>query len=177
MQPNLCSVDWFGAPLHRTFPIVFAVSPEHCFIAASFALPLNTMSGTSRGEFVEGLWNFDVVELFLREDGTTRYQELNVAPNGAWWSAVFSDYRKRQDAAPPQGVETHVEVSHGEQLVGFRFPRASLSVQSGFTIASRANLCAVVGTSDSRRYIAFHSRKDSVPDFHLAECMQPMVLR
>jgi len=50
---------------------------------------------SSEEGFVEGLWRFDCGELFLLQPTTGRYLEINLAPNGAWWSCVFSGVRVR----------------------------------------------------------------------------------
>lgn len=47
-----------------------------------------------QGQFVEGLWEHDVAEFFVASSEGTDYQEINISPTGAWWSAYFSDYRQ-----------------------------------------------------------------------------------
>jgi hypothetical protein len=45
--------------------------------------------------FVEGLWHFDCAELFVGSSSSGRYFEINLAPNGAWWTCLFEGVRKR----------------------------------------------------------------------------------
>lgn len=63
-----------------------------------------TYLSDSRG-FCEGLWKFDCGELFLLQPSTGRYLEINLAPNGAWWSCVFSGVRERDGATEPPRIE------------------------------------------------------------------------
>ena len=54
----------------------------------------------SEGQRFEGLWEGDVIELFLAApDG--RYLEINLATNCAWWACHFDSPRSRsQEPAP-----------------------------------------------------------------------------
>ena len=46
-------------------------------------------------DFHEGLWRYDCGELWLGNPENGRYLELNLAPNGAFWSCVFTLPRLR----------------------------------------------------------------------------------
>ena len=50
--------------------------------------------------FLDGLWEFDVVELFLAPaaagEGKTRYLELEVGPGGHWLALSLADVRVRE---------------------------------------------------------------------------------
>ena len=54
-------------------------------------------------QYFEGLWRGDCGELWLASSESSRYIEVNLAPNGAWWTCVFSSPRNRDlDCPPPQ---------------------------------------------------------------------------
>lgn len=55
--------------------------------------------------FREGLWRFDCGELWLSNPEMGRYVEINLAPNGDWWSCVFTSPRLRDlQTDPPQCI-------------------------------------------------------------------------
>lgn len=49
------------------------------------------------GQFVEGLWEKDVAELFISDSNSSAYQEFNFAPSGAYWICDFIKYRQRSE--------------------------------------------------------------------------------
>lgn len=84
--------DWYGE--RAGFPLEWslAVVDERLEFAFECGCPAacDEVSG-----FVEGLWRRDVAEFFLiAADGT--YQEFNLSPTGAWWSARFRGYRDQE---------------------------------------------------------------------------------
>ncbi len=61
-------------------------------------------------QFCEGLWRGDCGELWLASLESSRYIEVNLAPNGAWWTCVFSSPRIRDlDCPPPQSQNLQSE--------------------------------------------------------------------
>lgn len=51
-------------------------------------------------QYFEGLWRGDCGELWLASSESSRYIEVNLAPNGAWWTCVFSSPRIRDINCP-----------------------------------------------------------------------------
>jgi hypothetical protein len=71
-----------------------ARSGHHLRFVCAFPPGSHGFPGAKLGDFIEGLWNYDVAELFLaRPDG--QYVEINFSPEGAWWTASFSAPRQR----------------------------------------------------------------------------------
>ena len=107
--------------------------------------------------FVGGLWERDVGEFFLMaEDGS--YQEFNLSPTGAWWSARFRGHRDftREDQCP--SVKTGSERSPE----GWK---AWMSVELQDVIQwKKTNVCAILGG----RYFCTGHCDGGEPDFHLA---------
>lgn len=71
-----------------------------------------TLCSSEQG-FVEGLWRFDCGELFLLQPTTGKYLEINLAPNGAWWSCVFSGVRVRDGETLSPQLE-HITADYSE---------------------------------------------------------------
>jgi len=65
-----------------------------------FAFPPDSsgLKGATKGDYVEGLWEADVAEFFLAKANTAgsfNYLEINVSPEGAWWSMEHHGIRQR----------------------------------------------------------------------------------
>ena len=126
----------------------------------------------SPGMFVEKLWEADVIEVFLCADQGTSYQEFNFSPAGAWWTCVFSEYRKpgKQSFTRNPSVKVisdkktfwriHAEVPRSVLGIPIRnYPRA-------------ANICGIFG-SEPRQYLSFASLSAEQPDFHCLKELCP----
>lgn len=94
--------DWYG---ERTgFPVEWSLEVADGRLEFAFACGQPAACDEVSG-FVEGLWNRDVGEFFLiAADG--RYQEFNLSPTGAWWSARFRGYRDQECSLPGLSVTT-----------------------------------------------------------------------
>jgi hypothetical protein len=98
-------VDWFGRPTRHEAS--FRLSLQAGTLLYEFWANKAPQADLSHrpGDFVEGLWEHDVAELFIMAP-EGRYQELNLSPCGAWWSATFDEYRKRSAAWRCPSVST-----------------------------------------------------------------------
>jgi len=123
------------------------------------------------GEFVEGLWEYDVVELFLLDRATERYEEFNIAPSGAWWRCAFASYRIKDNAincsvASPVIWRTQDVASW---CVALSIPFSMLSIAFGALVGERMSVCAILGTGPKREYYSTASLDAKEPDFHRRE--------
>lgn len=87
-------IDWDGNPLKFEFRFILQVDPDGIIFGARF--PKNALALGQANQFAEGLWEGSVVELFIHEESSTRYIEINLSPTGAYWIAEFSDYRANE---------------------------------------------------------------------------------
>jgi hypothetical protein len=128
-----------------------------------------------RGEFVEGLWNEDVVELFVM-NSSGGYQEFNLSPAGAWWTCAFSSYRTRaseQRAFSPLFVEAHVTQTGWGALLGVAL--ADISVVSPISEA-RMHVSSILTAGEQPRYLSSSPLSAKAPDFHDEGCFSRVVL-
>ncbi len=120
------------------------------------------------GSFIEGLWEYDLVELFLLDSGGERYEEFNIAPNGAWWRCVFSSYRVREDAVdyaePSPGIATSQR--NGSWSVAIGIPFSQLNIDFRAREGERLNVCAIVSNGHGREYLSTAPLDAVKPDFH-----------
>lgn len=94
--------DWYGT--RAGFPILWSLETRGDLLEFTFESGAPAACDEVEG-FVAGLWHKDVGEFFLiAEDG--RYQEFNLSPSGAWWSARFRGYRDQECECPCPSVVT-----------------------------------------------------------------------
>lgn len=143
--------DWFGARAGFAVDWSLQVVGERLEFAFECGCPAACEEVTG---FVEGLWQRDVAEFFLVANNGS-YQEFNLSPTGAWWSARFRSYRQQECACPCSSVVTTAARSRS----GWK---ASLSVAVGEVVAwQRFQVTAILGG----RYFSTGVCSGE-PDFH-----------
>jgi hypothetical protein len=160
--------DWHGRALDP--PLGFAVAADHSnlWFVATREAPAICRPGSEPGAFTEGLWEWDVAELFLADPASGAYLEFNLAPNGAWWAAKFTAPRVRAGAQPDfQGaVSAHwEEISDSAWCAAIRVPLGFLENAVGFGPQTTANATAILNSPHQ----TFHSAAKlpgEEPDFH-----------
>lgn len=163
--------DWNAKSLSRegslSGEVVFYLAkiPQGLIFAAIVNSPVVNPAYATKGECVEGLWNYDVVELFLRPAGQSTYWEVNLASTGAYWREQFESYRKpKGDKKLPRVTDVYVDVQSN-------FWRAALCLE--FNEAPKlfeVHCCAILGEKHNRKYISSKPILGIGPDFHRAEC-------
>ena len=167
--------DWKGDLSQSSIEFLFAVDDKSVFFISRLnyghGCVLSSRPAPESHEFVEGLWNYDLAEFFLCSDTTDHYQEFNLSPNGDWWSALFSSYRKRCEGVDcrMKGVETFSRVT-GDKTTGFVYfgisiPRSELKVDIAFSESSRLNVTAIVKTP-SQEFLSYNAMPGAEADFH-----------
>lgn len=160
---------WNGAVLPHPLSWSVAVDPQSLWFVCE--LPGGRVCTTQRshGEFIEGLWNEDVAELFIKgEDGA--YQELNLAPSGAWWSMTLSEYRERR-AEPKRPSPLHISTTVRDDRweVVAAFSRETLEVP--LLPSSRVHVSGMWYRPDPC-YLSSNPPAGLEPDYHHQDCFQ-----
>ncbi len=111
---------------------------------------------------LEGLWNYEVVELFVAERFPTaavHYTELEFSPHGHWLAWTFCGPRQRSGDDPDLEFEAHRDRDrwHG---------RARLDLDALPEPPWSLFAAAVDGASSRRRYLVSHPLPGGTPDFH-----------
>lgn len=114
----------------------------------------------------DGLWNFEVVELFLlgRDD---RYLELEFGPAGHWL-ALRLEGRRHVVAS-----ELSVEFETGSEGARWR-GRTRIPLDWLPAGLHAANAYAIHGVDAARRYLAWQPVPGPQPDFHRLEHFPPL---
>lgn len=170
----LIARDLSGATLSEPIRFGLALSANNLYFG--YAQPIRDGVFTRRpaGEFYEGLWEEQVLELFLTADSGDAYQEFNLSPSGAWWTQLFTSHRVRDTAATlPRTLEVYAEEGSEGSRSFFRIPRNMLSVKCNFGDSTRANVTAVIVYPTIKRFASVHSGAPGPADFHAAEGFHP----
>lgn len=162
------SSDWSGNPANPPAAFSLAADPERLWFVASHGKPARLHPKARPGAFLAGLWESDVAELFLADPASGRYLELNLAPNGSWWSCEFSAPRQRlseEDRAFPE-VETFAELApDGSWVAAMAVPLEPLRQRIGFGETTRGNVTFILG-SPTQQFLSAAKLGQGEPDFH-----------
>lgn len=166
-------LDWFGRPArHRAG---FRLWRDGDFLGYRFEAEKAAQCDTNLrpGDFVEGLWEQDVAELFLMgPDG--RYQELNLSPGGAWWCATFSGYRQREEVLQCPSARTRAGVEAGRWWAELRLSIGDIPVmKEGGWQAARLHVASILDPNDPE-YLCSGHHSGGEPDFHREQNFQPL---
>jgi hypothetical protein len=168
-------LDWFGQAAR--YPASFRLSLQDGLLTYSFsALKTPECEITHQaGDFVEGLWERDVAELFVMGP-LGEYQEFNLSPRGAWWCAVFSGYRQRAAVLPCPSAQVWAEWGDGFWSARLSVDINDLPVLQGQGLQeARLNVTAILNP-DQPEYLCFGHQGGGDPDFHRAENFLPVDL-
>ena len=158
------SCDWRGDPL--TVEVGFQLFFDNrrlIFVFSCEGAP-SYFQAQGPGVFAQGLWKMDVAELFIVEPETHRYQEFNLSPGGAWWSAVFSEYRKLESEVQVLEVQTLSRIEEARWFAAIEIPLSALKILFS-PLRSRANVAAII-FGESRRHLSWSRLGGQQVDFH-----------
>lgn len=169
------SNDWFDNSLAAPLSFVLALSDKALYFSASQNRTPSLNSIAKPGQFFEGLWEHDVVELFLKDDNTSAYQEINLAPNGAWWTKRFRSYRERDDTAQinQSAIFAFHEIKENSWRAALKIERRELQINCAFQEKSRGNVCGITGIKP-RQFFSIAKASTPKPDFHLPDLMRQL---
>ena len=118
-----------------------------------------------------GLWDWDVVELFVSPGGPAPYYEFQVSPLGQYFELEILEPRRRWDRAYRSGLTWDADrAGEGEWAATMRIPLRRIGITGeGALRWLRGNAFAILGAPGSRTYWSLHTPPQSVPDFHRPE--------
>lgn len=168
------ATDWFGSVLAPPANFHLSMDEKEVFFRVSRTSPSTPHPLARPGQFFEGLWEYDVAEIFFADKVTGRYLEINLAPHGAWWACWHSDVRRREivpaPATPFEEVIADGEVSSQGWQASLRLPLDLLPPIGGL----RFNISFILNSPQQ----TFHSLANLAgdrPDFHQPELFLPFV--
>lgn len=171
LAPIEISEDWHKRPLKSPLRFRVCVDQDSLIFAAEIPLGADFLRVQSTspeprmGEYVEGLWEADVVELFLFRENSLSYTEFNLGPSAAWWAMGFVNYRERDEGfARPEAVETYRSAALSCWQLALRVPQALFreGVLGEEFPPKYLNITAII----QGRYFSFANHEGGEPDFH-----------
>ena len=161
--------DWEGAQVEPPISFSMQLKEEELVMRAQREAPANVRPGSQGGVFTPLLWKYDVAEFFLRGKGVKPYMEINLAPNGAWWAAVFDDPGVDHPGfdAAAMAVRSRGQCNDLRWEAELRLPLVTLH-ELGWTLENlHASACVVLLQKDgSYRYASTTMQTSEKPDFH-----------
>jgi hypothetical protein len=142
------------------------------------ALPGPPRSPATRPGYTDGLWEWDVVELFLRSraPGPRRYLELEFGPGRHWLALAFAGVRRR--SAELRGLAPELEHDISGLLWRGRASVPLLAVEPHAGPPPwNGLLAAVLGEpAAGRLHLTWPRLPGERPDFHKPEAWAPLEL-
>lgn len=167
--------DWYGQPVSGAPQWRLALEGSDLLLRGRAQSQPVRVPGDSPGRFMEGLWEGDLVEVFLLNPDTGYYLELNLAPGGAWWSCGHTGPRIRVagGAKPLDGGRTRIVAGDQGWDATLRVPLASLPPDLAFDPEkTRGNLTFCLGRPP--QYLSVADLGGGTPDFHRPERWIPV---
>ncbi len=157
--------DWFLENLTPPVKCLYQNDFEEIRLSFSREAAATVHPDAREAAFLEGLWDYDLVEAFFLEPRTGRYLEINLAPNGAWWACWHRGVRLREAVQPEwKGIFTEGKMSPQGWQARITLPKSLFSDSRDL----RYNITAVLNTPHQ----TFHSvakLPGTEPDFHQPE--------
>jgi len=165
------AADWFGDRFQPAAGFALAKDSERLWFLASHAAPALLHPQARPGKFQPELWKYDVAELFLADPKSGRYVELNLSPNGAWWSCEFTAPRVRDAARnePMPDVQTYYELApSGGWVAAMSIALEVLEARIDLGPETRGNVAFILG-SPAQRFLSATKLGNGPPDYHLPQ--------
>lgn len=160
--------DWYGELLTKPLTFSLAIDHDYLWFIACHESPATIHPKARPGQFQNELWQYDVAEIFLLDPSTGRYLEINLAPNGAWWSAFFTGPRvvENEMDTPLEGVATYADLApNGGWMSAMALPLKMLREELNFGDDSKMNVTFIVD-SPNKKFISATKLEGREPDFH-----------
>ncbi|WP_156817211.1 hypothetical protein [Rubritalea marina] len=171
--------DWHGAPISRPLHYKLCIDNSHLWFAAIHQSAPYTHPDAVESTFTPELWKYDLAELFLSNPERNAYLELNLAANGAWWSAEFASARQLNGRCdtPIPGIQTyHKEIPNSGWAAAMAIPLAELKATLGFPENAHACVCSITSSPDQQLATATPLPGDT-PDFHQPKHFQKLQIQ
>lgn len=160
--------DLFAKPVDPPAAFSVVADPTRLWFIANHRKPAEIHPKARPGAFQAELWRYDVAELFLADPVSGRYLELNLAPNGAWWSCEFTAPRVRadeQDIAMPEVATFSEMAADGSWVAAMAIPLDLLRARLDFGPRTKLNVTMILG-SPEQRFLSAADLGPGEPDFH-----------
>ena len=159
---------WDGAPLGPDEAAVAHVTCAAGWVEFEVSAPYHGDPPPSAPSgLMDGLWAFEVVEVFLCGPGE-RYLEVEFGPHGHYLALALEGIRGRASRELlPLEYEATVDGARWQGRARLMLPAGGLGFLPGGV--ARVNAFAIHGAGAARRYLAAWPTGGARPDFHRLE--------
>lgn len=167
---------WSGKKIPHTVKFLFWVDQSHFhFLVADENSPGLCHPDSQPSQFQPELWKYDVAEFFLTSSDRSRYLEFNLAPNGAWWSSVFTQPREPGPNEPTPIPRVFTSSNQGESSwqASASIPLAWLEKHLDFGKKTTLNATFILN-SPTQIFLTAADLGDGAPDFHRPQFFPPI---
>lgn len=124
-----------------------------------------------------GLWDWDVVELFLSVNDDPTYYEFQVSPLGQYFELEIFEPRLRFNKDFKSGFTVSVAPESNDApcwRAEMRIPLSALGWDRRLE-SIRGNAFAILGEGQARTYWSAFLEPQKTPDFHLPRCFRTLL--
>ena len=176
-QPIAVKSYWSGetAPAGRHFEATMLWTDEHLYALfdSNQDEPLVVSEEPNHERKTLGLWDRDVVEIFIAPDGNEprRYFEFEAAPNGEWVDLAIdlTSGERVTDREYSSKMESAARIEEGKVLTAIKIPWAALGRRPDPGDIWLGNLFRCVGRDPNRGYLTWSPTLTEIPNFHVPE--------
>lgn len=140
------------------------------FYFEAFFDELNVDPNWTTRESVHGLWEKDVVEVFLQPEAREDYFEIEVSPLGQWLDAHIREPRVDVNFSWSSSLSLRVFLEKEEGVwrafLGLPFRSLAEEERPGIGSVWHLNLFRIAGQEPGREYLAWRPTFTEKPDFH-----------
>lgn len=113
-----------------------------------------------------GLWDYDVVEVFLKKENTNSYLELQTSPLNQPFALIIEKPREKYFSPKDLLLSIENEVLEQKWKAKITIPISSIPGEGSKIFG---NCFACLGKQENREYFALNLNSEQTPDFHRPE--------
>lgn len=141
---------------------------------ASQSEPLVVSEKPDTSQKTVGLWDRDVLEIFIAPDTSQRnkYFEFEIAPTGEWIDLGIdaTSQKRKTDLDYESGMTSAAKIEKDKVVMAIKIPWEAFGVpRPKIGDVWRGNLFRCVGKGETRGYLAWQPTKTAKPNFHVPE--------
>ncbi|REJ75290.1 MAG: hypothetical protein DWQ47_07330 [Acidobacteria bacterium] len=176
-EPSVVDSYWSGekAPESRSFESRFVWSEEFLYVRFDCEQhePLVIQDAPDVTRKTYRLWEKDVCEVFIAPDPKSpeNYFEFEVAPTGEWLDLKIQQKPDERitDRSYTSGMEAAARIGTESVILAIKVPWTAFGTKPSAGDRWRMNVFRLVGSGDSRGYLAWSPTMTEIPNFHVPE--------